>query len=91
MNKNEIKEKLIEICTKTFPNQDIDADLIEYMDFVDDMGMDSMTFISIVVEIETLFEITVPDDLILMENFRRVEDIVELIAIEFEVKGRMAK
>ena len=49
------------------------------MDLIDDLGMDSMTFISIVVEIEFVFNIIVPDDILLMENFKNVDDIVGVI------------
>lgn len=91
MNKSEIKDKLIGKLAELFADISIDADLLEYVDLIDDMGMDSMTFISIVVEIEALFEITVPDDALLMENFRRVEDIVDIVATEFETKSRMEK
>lgn len=91
MNKSEIKDKLIGKLAELFADKSIDADLLEYVDLIDDRGMDSMTFISIVVEIEALFEITVPDDALLMENFRRVEDIVDIVATEFETKSRMEK
>ena len=91
MNKFEIKDKLIGKLAELFVDKSIDDYLLEYVDLIDDMGMDSMTFISIVVEIEALFEITVSDDALLMENFRRVEDIVDIIATEFETKSRMEK
>ena len=41
--------------------------------------MDSITFISIVVEVEDLFGITVPDDMLLMENFRDIDGIIQII------------
>ena len=41
--------------------------------------MDSITFISIVVEIEDVFEITVSDDLLLIENFRNVDSIIQIV------------
>ena len=62
-----VKEKLLEI------------DMIEYADWLDDLGMDSMIFISIIIEIEKEFGITVPDDMLLMENFRNVNDVVQMI------------
>ena len=57
-------------------------DIIEYLDLIDDVGMDSLTFVSIVVEIETRFDILVPDEMLLMDNFRKVDDIVALIINE---------
>lgn len=82
MEKSEIKEKLIGKLAELFADENIDTDLLEYVDLIDDMGMDSLTFVSIIVEIETLFEITVPDDALLMENFRKAENIVELVVTE---------
>lgn len=91
MERSEIKEKLIGKLAELFADANIDTDLLEYVDLIDDMGMDSLTFISIVVEIEVMFEITVPDDALLMDSFRRVEDIVELVANELEAKNRKEK
>ncbi len=62
-----------------FPDSGVDKDVLEYTDLMDDLGMDSITFISIVVEIEDVFEITVPDDLLLMENFRNVDSIIQIV------------
>ena len=79
MNRDEIKEKLISLCAEIFKDSNVDTDLLEYVDFSDDLGMDSITFISIVVEVEDIFGITVPDDMLLMENFRNVDGIIKII------------
>lgn len=62
-----------------FPNSGIGSDVLEYVDLIDDLGMDSITFISTVVEIESIFEIIVPDDMLLMENFRNVDGILAVV------------
>ena len=62
-----------------FPNSGVDSDILEYVDLIDDLGMDSVIFISMVVEIESIFEIIVPDDMLLMENFRNVDGILAVI------------
>ena len=49
--------------------------------------MDSITFISIVVEVEAHFGIEVPDDMLLLENFKCVEDIVSIIENELLKKS----
>ena len=69
MNSDEIKNKLIDMIQNLFPDSGVDKDVLPYVDLIDDLGMDSITFISIVVEVEDLFGITVPDDMLLMENF----------------------
>lgn len=79
MDKDEIKLKLIDMLAAMFPDSGVDKDVLEYTDLMDDLGMDSITFISIVVEIEDVFEITVPDDLLLMENFRNVDSIIQIV------------
>lgn len=86
MNREEIKEKLITLCSEIFQNSGVDTDLIEYVDFVDDLGMDSITFISIVVEVEAYFNIEVPDDMLLMDNFKKVDKIVNIIVNELDSK-----
>lgn len=79
MDKNEIKSKLIDMLSMLFPDSGVDKDVLEYADLIDDLGMDSITFISIVVEIEDIFEITVSDDLLLTENFRNVDSIIQIV------------
>ena len=79
MERNEIKIKVVDILNTLFPNSGIDTSILEYVDLIDDLGMDSMTFISIVVEIEFVFNIIVPDDILLMETFKNVDDIVGVI------------
>ena len=79
MNRDEIKEKLIALCAEIFKDSNVDTDLLEYVDFADDLGMDSITFITLIVELEATFDITVPDDLLLMDNFKTMDDINKLV------------
>lgn len=79
MDREEIKIKLVELCSGLFQSSGVDTDLIEYVDFIDDLGMDSITFISLIVELEVCFSIIIPDDMLLMDNFKNVDDIVEII------------
>jgi len=82
MTIDNIKAELITLISVLFKEQGFDVDLIEYVDLIDDLGMDSVTFISIVIEIEAHFNMTVPEDLLLMECFKSVDDIVKIIANE---------
>ena len=79
MGNGDIKAKVIEMLNNLFPNSGIGSDVLEYVDLIDDLGMDSITFISTVVEIESIFEIIVPDDMLLMENFRNVDGILAVV------------
>ena len=79
MGTNEIRLKIISMISDLFPDTGIDADVIEYVDLIDDLGMDSVSFISIVIEVESLFNIIVPDDMLLLECFRNVDQICEVV------------
>lgn len=82
MTREEIKAKVIDLVGDLFSDLDFDKDILEYIDLIDDAGMDSITFISIVIEIEAVFEITVPDDMLLMEYFRNVDAIMVIVEQE---------
>lgn len=73
MDREAIKNRLVYMIQKMFSDIGADKDILEYVDFIDDFGMDSITFISIVVEIEDIFGITIPDKELDMENFRSIE------------------
>lgn len=79
MEINEIKNQLVELCSQIFQNSGVDKDLIEYVDFADDLGMDSITFVTLIVEIEECFNIIVPDVLLSMDNFKNISEVSELI------------
>ena len=82
MTAEEIKTEVVQLISELFANKGYDTDIIEYVDLIDDLGMDSITFISIVVEVEAKFSIIVPDNMLLMENFRKIKDIVNVIEQE---------
>ena len=79
MKSKDIKEKLVNLLVATFPNVSFDKDALEYVNLIDDLGMDSITFVSIVVEIETIFDIIIPDDILMVENFNSLNNIVYII------------
>ena len=80
MKKEAIRERLTALCADVFQNSEIDVDLVEHADFFDDLGMDSITFITLIVEIEVAFDITIPDDLLIMNYFKNVGVIAQIIA-----------
>lgn len=80
MKKEAIRERLAALCADVFQNSEIDVDLVEHADFFDDLGMDSITFITLIVEIEVAFDITIPDDLLIMNYFKNVGVIAQIIA-----------
>ena len=86
MNTERIKIDLSNLIKVVFQNQGFDSDLIEDLDFIEDLGMDSMTFISMVIEIEQYFDIEVPDDCLLMEKFSNITQIITIIEAELSKK-----
>ena len=83
-----IKREVIALISDLFKDNGVDTDIIEYVDLVDDLGMDSLTFISIVVEVEACFDIEVPDNMLLLENFKCVDDIVSIVESELSKKSK---
>lgn len=85
MNKDFLKKKIKEIIIRNLNLQEIDDEIIENMDLYLDAAMDSLTFISLIIEIENVFDIIIPDDLVIMDkfrNFQKICDIVEKITEE---------
>ena len=82
-----IKQEVIELISELFKDKGFDIDIFEYVDLIDDLGMDSITFISIVVEIEAHFDIEVPDEMLMLENFKCVDDIVSIVENELSKKS----
>ena len=79
MKSVEIRDELIVLCMKIFQYSGVDANKIVSVDFINDLAMDSITFITLVVKIETHFNLTISDDILLMEYFRNIESIVDVI------------
>lgn len=82
-----IKQEVIELISELFKDKGFDIDILEYVDLIDDLGMDSITFISIVVEIEAHFDIEVPDEMLMLENFKSVDNIVSIVENELSKKS----
>lgn len=79
MEKSEIKQKTIEILSNLFKNSGIETDMLEYVDLINDLGMDSINFISLIIELETEFDIQIPDEWLLVEKFRECSLILSAI------------
>ena len=88
MTLQEIKARVIQLVLELFKNNGTDTKFIEYVDLVDDLGMDSITFISIIVEIESQFKIMIPDSLLLMDNFKHIDDIAVIIYRQLSNKAK---
>ena len=74
-----IKFEVINIIKAIFENVGIDTCFVEVGDLVEDLGMDSLLFISIVVDIETKFNIEIPAEKLFINNFKTVDSIVDIV------------
>ena len=87
MTTETIKREVMALLSDLFKDNGVDTDIIEYVDLVDDLGMDSIVFISIVVELEAHFDIEISDDMLIYDNFRYVDDIAAIVENEFSKKS----
>ncbi len=77
MKNNEIKNAITTIVSKYF--SDVDRDMLDFIDLVEDLNMSSLSFISMVIDIESCFDITISDDKLSMDNFRNIDAIVKIV------------
>lgn len=83
----EIKEKIIGILTSLFSDSGVDTDILEYVDLIDDLGMDSINFVSLIIELEATFDVQIPDEWLLMEKFRTFSQIYSAVYVLINEKG----
>jgi len=75
MDKEEIKRRLIdclEDCGIYIEQDEVDTDLREYI-------TDSMAFISTVIAVENVFQIEIPPELLLYDNFTSINAFCSII------------
>ena len=79
MRTAEIKKEIVKIIRELLESVWFEFGFSDDVNLINDLGMDSLTFIAIVVSLEERFEIIIPDDLLLMENFQKIDDIVNVV------------
>lgn len=74
------ENKLLEIIAEftTYGPEEIN----ESMDFVDDLGIDSLDLAQIILSAESLFDVDLEDDM--MENIKTVGDALEMLREKIE-------
>ena len=68
-------EKLLEILSSLHP----DVDFATTVDLVDDGILDSLDIVTLVTEIDAEFDVTIPAEEIVPENFNSAEALMDLI------------
>ena len=82
---NEMTIRILDVVNKCINSKE-DEDMIEIDntqldDDLVELGVDSITFIRIVVELEELFEIEIPDEKLLITEMGTIYKIVEVVAV----------
>ena len=82
---NEMTIRILDVVNKCINSKE-DEDMIEIDntqldDDLVELGVDSITFIRIVVELEELFEIEIPDEKLLITEMGTIHKIVEVVAV----------
>lgn len=71
---NEVREKIIKIFMSSF----VDV-TNENVDLISDLGMDSLTFVQLIILIEEEFDIEIPFELLEINNFRNISLITDIV------------
>lgn len=76
---DKLLDEVIDFLLGFFEDKKVDREMLPHMDLIDDLGLDSVSFVSLVVELERRFSITVPDEMLLPENIRCARDIARVV------------
>ena len=79
MQTAEIRRNVLRVLLEVFAGQGMDETSAAHIDLTEDLGMDSIQFITLVVELEARFEITVPDERLHPEHFQNADRITATI------------
>jgi acyl carrier protein len=72
------EDALLNLLSTLFVNQVSNQNLRE-INLFNDLAMDSIAFITMVIEIEALFTISIPDELLAFSNFDSFNSIIQTI------------
>ena len=75
-----IRKEIIKLLLGYYQGEGVDELSIEEIDIHNDLGIDSIRFIGLIIELETAFGITIPDDLIRIELFKNVSSIIDIVS-----------
>ena len=70
-------ERVIDIINENIENCKINADKLD--DDLSELGMDSMTFIKIIVDLEEEFDCEIPDSKLLFSEMNTVNKIIHVL------------
>ncbi len=79
MSKEKIAEKLCEIIKEILKDQEQDTNLVTCERPLNEIGINSIYFISLVVQSEVEFEVEFEDDFLDLDNFTDINSIADYI------------
>lgn len=74
----QVAERVIQLINDTIENVHMDLEHLD--DDLTAMGMDSISFIRLIVLIEDEFDLEIPDDLLLLTEMNTAGKIIEILA-----------
>lgn len=78
MEKNEIKEKMLEIVEEELPEVDINK-VDTGASFTDEYGVDSVSLIKMIVDAETAFDVKFDDHELALNKYDSFDDVINVI------------
>jgi acyl carrier protein len=82
LDKNVIAEKIVEII-KSHSEEDMQQENVLELSFEDGI-VNSLEFVSIVIELETEFDIEFDDDMLLISSYENIGQLVDYISKKVE-------
>lgn len=78
MEKNEIKDKLLEIIGEELP--DVEVDKVDTSaSLADDYGVDSVSLIKMIVDAEAAFDVKFDDRELALNKYENFDDVIDTI------------
>lgn len=74
-----LDEKLIELINQNSPVSLEIQNVTDELDLVENMGMDSMSFVQLIIALESEFGIEFPDDKLVIDYIKRYGNLKECI------------
>lgn len=81
---NETYERIIEIVNSNIENSDLTLE--QTNEDLSRLGMDSITFIRIIVALEEEFGIEIPDEYLLMTEMNTISKMADVLSAEINTK-----
>lgn len=81
---NETYERIIEIVNSNIENSDLTLE--QTNEDLSRLGMDSITFIRIIVALEEEFRIEIPDEYLLMTEMNTISKMADVLSAEINTK-----